>query len=227
MAIDFVVGPSDVVLIGNGPVSDVDPFFDLLVNHAYVLFFADVPLGMTRGPSKQKLIERQNEHWNMIARAVEICTGIDIPALIGGMRGRYWFHPVPRQLLESGQMLESSHRWCSFGLVPFHREDDSSMTDARYTLFHNRILDLSHTHCTCPASTHHTRFELKFRDGQMRDRFKVNEQAMLQMLLSSCLRTYLCTLLPTTTEPSTGGAGILATGPPESKGTVKGKQQRH
>jgi hypothetical protein len=111
-------------------------------------------------------------------------------------------------------MLESLHRWCAFGLVPFHREDDSSMTDARYTLYHNKMLDISHTHCNCPSSMHHRRFELKFLDGQMRDRFKVNEQAMLQMLLSSCLSSYLGTLL----RPNRSGAGVLATGPPESKG---------
>lgn len=104
-----------------------------------------------------------------------------IPALVGGMRGMYWVHPVARQLLESGLMLESLHRWCAFGLVPFHREDDSRMTDARHTLYHNKMIDISHTICNCPESMHHRRFELKFLDGQMRDRCKVNEQAMLQM----------------------------------------------
>ena len=144
---------------------------------SYILSCADVP-GTFFGT------DQITHCWNAIAKAVAICNDIGIPVLIGGFRGRYWYHLVSRTLLESRAMLETQHRWCAFRLVPFNREDNTSMTDAQYTSYHNNIFDIQHAPCSCAADTSHIRFDLRIARSQSRSALKANEQAFLQQLPS-------------------------------------------
>ena len=177
---NHVTGSSDVVRINFGTQSDIDQYFDLLANNFYTMFWSDVPHGHGTRPVRAA----NTVGWNLVSRACEICNDIGIPALIGGMRGRFWNHDVSRHLLDTGKMVETKHRWCRFGVLPYYREDDTAMTDAVYTIYHNKVLDITDSPCRCGDGTRHIRSDLNQSRGQSRPAFKQNEQMFLQMLLS-------------------------------------------
>ena len=142
-----------------------DRHSDALTHGTYDIFISDVPQS-----GRYKGRWDINKHWNLIVKAAEICNAKRIPAIIFGFRCIAWRHDAAKQLLGSRAMVESHHRWCSFGCSPFNDESDPRPTEVSTVVYSNQALTVASTPCSCPPGTDHRRhdcFSLSYAAGYL------------------------------------------------------------
>ena len=122
--------------------------FNRLLQGSYGLVWVDTP-----GSSQSKDEKLVHLFWTSMARWASVCKSQGTPLYICGPRSKLWKDDRARNLQSDGVLLQSTHRFCHFGIRYAPNAEPPSLST--FVLLSSHIMP-SHL-CRCPTGTKHSR----------------------------------------------------------------------